>query len=202
VVAEAVDSLRATAFAHRRAIVVETMGRTAGWIALGGGLAGYADVILIPERPFQLEKLKAHLELRRTQGDRGLVIVVAEGAAAEGESARVAFRVESSPQTERYGGVALMLAQWIEKETPWEARTVVLGHLQRARHPTTTDRFLTLAMGVEVARMALEGKWGWAAVYRDGKVTRAPIDDLMKPARLVAPDHRWVLLAQALGAFI
>ncbi|MEK7358122.1 MAG: ATP-dependent 6-phosphofructokinase [Bdellovibrionota bacterium] len=202
VVAESVDALRATADAHKRVMVVETMGRTSGWIALGGGLASYADAILLPERPFVRAKLLEFIRSKKAQGRRGLMIVASEGAAADGEKASIAFKVEGSPQAERYGGFAEQLARWIDKETGWEARHVVLGHLQRARHPTTTDRFLTLAMGVEVSRMVMEEDWGKAVVYRDGRVTRAPLSDLMKPARLVGPNHRWVQLAQALGIFI
>jgi 6-phosphofructokinase 1 len=202
VVAEAADALRATADAHRRVIVVETMGRTAGWIALGGGLSSYADVILIPERPFKRDALLDFLRKKRAEGRRGLIIVASEGAAAVGEDPSIAFTVPGSPQAERYGGFADRLARWIDHELDWEARHVVLGHLQRASHPTTTDRFLTLAMGIEVSRMVVEGAWNQAVVYRCGQVTRAPLTDIMKPARLVSQDHRWVKLAQALGIFI
>lgn len=202
VVAESTDALRATANAHRRVMVVETMGRTAGWIALGGGLAGYADAILIPERPYSRKDLLAFLEKRRADGHRGCMIVASEGATAVGEAASVAFRVAGSPQAERFGGFASALARWIESETGWESRHVVLGHLQRARSPTTTDRFLTLMMGVEVAQMVKQDDWNKAVVYRDGLVTRAPLSDLMKPARLVSSDHRWVSVAQSLGIFI
>lgn len=202
VVSESVDALRATADAHRRVIVVETMGRTAGWIALGGGLTSYADVILIPEKPFDRSHLKAHLMELRAGGRRGAMIVVGEGAHAKGESARIAFRVEGSPQADRFGGIGEQIARWIESETGWESRHVVLGHLQRSRHPTTTDRFITAAMGVEISRMVTESAWGNAVVVRDGHVTRAPISDIMKPARLVDPDHRWVKIAEALGIYI
>jgi 6-phosphofructokinase 1 len=202
VVAEAIDALRATANAHRRVMVVEAMGRTAGWIALGGGLASYADVILIPERPFSRAKLLEFIRAKQKSGQRGLMIVVSEGSAAEGEKPEVAFRVAESVQQERFGGIAERLARWIEKETGWESRHVVLGHLQRSAHPSTTDRFLTLAMGVEIARMVQEKAWGNAAVYRAGQVTRAPITDLQQPPRLVTHDHRWVKLAQAVGLFI
>lgn len=202
VVAEAVDALRATADAHRRIMVVETMGRTAGWIALGGGLASYADMILIPERPFERPKVLEHVRRLKSAGRRGLLIVGAEGAAAQGEDPSVAFRVAGSPQAERFGGFAERFARWIEQETDWEARHVVLGHLQRSRHPTTTDRFLTLAMGLEAARLAMAGEWGKAVVYRNGSVSNAPLADIMKPARLVSPDHRWVQFAQNLGIFI
>ena len=201
VVSEAVDALRATAQAHRRVIVVEAMGRTAGWIALGGGLASYADVILIPERPFSRPDLLSYIRAKKAS-HRGLLVVASEGAFAAGEKAKVAFEVKGSPQAERYGGIAEILGRWIEKETGWESRHVVLGHLQRARAPTTTDRFLTLAMGVQVARLAISGVWGQAVVYRKGEIISVPISDLMGPARLVDSDHRWVRLAQSLGIFI
>lgn len=201
VVAEAADSLRATADAHRRIIVVETMGRSSGWIALGGGMASYADVVLIPERPFSKEALLTYVrEKQKTK--RGLIIVVAEGAHASDEASSVAFAVNGAPQAERFGGIAWKLSRWLEQETAWEARHVVLGHLQRSRHPTPTDRFLTLTMGVEAAKMAMEAAWGSCTVYRSGQVQRAPVSDLMGPARLVPPEHRWVKILQSLGSFI
>ncbi len=201
-VAENVDALRFTAAAHSRLMVVETMGRTAGWIALGGGLASYADAILIPERPFERAKLLEYVMKKKSEGYRELMVVVSEGAMASGENPNVAFEVAGAPQKERFGGIAFHLSRWLEQETGWESRHVVLGHLQRARHPTTTDRFLTSFMGVAAAKLALENKWGTAVTYRDGRIKPAPITDLMQPARLVEPTHRWVQQAQALGIFI
>lgn len=201
VVAEAVDSLRATADAHKRVIVLETMGRTAGWIALGGGLSSYAEAILIPERPFDRETFKKFL-IEKQKHRRGMVIVVSEGARAQGEEMHVAFRVKGAPQEERLGGVSQILANWIESETGWDSRFVVLGHLQRSHSPTTTDRFLTLAMGVTVAQLVNEKRWGHAAVYRGGEVRVASLEDFMHPPRLVDHDHRWVKMAQALGIYI
>lgn len=202
VVAESLDALRATADAHRRVMIVETMGRTAGWIALGGGLAAYADAILIPERPYDPTALLEYIKGCKAKGKRGLLIAVSESASAKHSESKVAFRVEGSPQAERFGGIAEHLARWIDKESGWEARHVVLGHLQRSRFPTVTDRFLTLSMGVEVARMAHEKKWNHGVAYRDGKVVRVPISDFMGPVRTVDSDHRWVKLAQSLGIFI
>lgn len=202
VVSEAVDALRATAEAHRRVIVVETMGRTAGWIALGSGLASYADVILLPELPFDRAHLAEFLRQKKASGRRGLMIVAGEGAYATGESASVAFRVDGSPQAERFGGFAERLARWIDLETGWEARHVVLGHLQRSRAPTTADRFLTVGMGIEAAAMVIENSYGQAVVYRSGQIMRAPLSDIMKPPRLVTGHHRWVGWAKELGIFI
>lgn len=202
VVSESVDALRSTAEAHSRIMVVETMGRTAGWIALGGAIASFAEVALLPERPFERKALLEFLRKKKKGGRRGLVIVAAEGAKPKGEEARIAFRVAGAPQAERYGGIALDLAQWIESELDWEARPVVLGHLQRAKHPTPTDCFLTLAMGVEAARLVMAKKWGMAAVYRQGAVTSAPLEDLMGPARLVPEGHRWLELLKSMGSFV
>lgn len=200
-VSESVDSLRATAHAHKRIIVVETMGRTAGWIALGGGLTSYADAILIPERPFN-KKALLNFVREKKKSQRGFLCVVSEGAFAKGDAAEVDFEVEDSPQAERFGGIGKKLARWFDKETGWESRQVVLGHLQRSKSPTATDRFLTLAMGLEVAKLAHNKEWGKAAVYKNGMVQSAPLADIMKPARLVESDHRWVKMAQQLGIFI
>lgn len=202
VVAEAVDALRFSADSHRRIMIVEAMGRTAGWIALGAGLASYADAILIPERPFSKTALLEFVREKQNSGCRGLVMIVSESAHAEGEDSEVAFLVKGSVQQERYGGIAQKLAHWLEAETGWESRAVVLGHLQRAHAPTTTDRFLTAAMGVEAARMAMEGSWQQAVVYRSGRVTRVPLADIQGPARTVPPEDRWVKLVQELGLFI
>jgi 6-phosphofructokinase len=202
VVADAVDSLRSTAEAHRRIMIVETMGRTAGWIALGGGLASYADAILIPERPFSKRALIDFVNLQKKSEKRGLVFVISESSHAENEAPEVSFQVANSFEKERFGGIAERLARWIETESVWEARHVVLGHLQRSRPPTTTDRFLTAAMGVKAAKLALEKKWFQAVVYREGSVKTAPLSDIQGGARRVSSDHRWVKTAQNLGLFI
>jgi 6-phosphofructokinase len=201
VVADAVDALRKTAEAHRRVMVVETMGRTAGWLALGGGLASYADAILIPERPFSREALTKYLTKRRAEGIRGMVVVVSEAAKAAGEDS-VFTEVAGAIHAVRFGGVAERTARWIEENTEWEARHVVLGHLQRSRAPTTTDRFLTASVGIKAAQLAMEKKWGTAVVYRGGRVLEAPLSDIQGPPRMIDPDHRWVKHCQNLGIFI
>jgi len=200
-VAESVDALWHTAEAHRRVFFVEAMGRDACWIALGGGLSSYADMILIPERPFSREVLLQEI-LNRRKEKEAMMVVVSEGAHAEGESPNVALMVKGSPQEERYGGIAERLARWTEKETGWESRHVVLGHLQRSHAPTTTDRFLTMGMGVQAARLAIEQNWNKAVVYRNGRIHFAPITDIMGDARCVPEGHRWVELAKSLGIYI
>lgn len=203
VVSEAIDALKYTAQAHGRIILVETMGRTSGWIALGGGLVAYADAVLIPERPLQAAQLLKFLEGRQSQGSKGLVFAVSEGASLGTiESNDLQGTEGVSGRSKRVGGVSECLARWLEKETQWECRHVVLGHLQRARSPTTTDRFLTMTMGALIGRLVKEQKWNSAVVYRNGRVVPAPLSEIIGPPRLVSDDHRWVSLAQTLGIFV
>ncbi len=202
VVAEAVDALRTTATSHKRNIFVETMGRSAGWIALGGGLAGYADAILIPEFPFDLQALKEYILQRRADGKRGIIIAVAEGAFPVGQSAKVAFSVSNSPEADRLGGIGEYLARWGDSVMEEESRHVVLGHLQRAKSPTTADKFLTLAMGAMVGTLVQEASWGKAVAYKEGKVVQVPIEDFMGGTRLIQSDHPWLKMARSVGIFV
>ncbi len=200
VVSKAIDSLRTTAVAHKRIIIIETMGRTAGWIALGGGMASMADAIIIPERPLDLHKFKSFLQDKH-KNQRGVIVVVSEGATLEEEVQRELDKSGQSVMVADYG-VAERLSKWVEGEINWEARHVVLGHLQRSHAPSTTDRFLTTAMGIVAARLAHKGQWGKAAAVVKGQVDPVPLDDVIGKARKVDPDHRWVKMAQALGIYI
>lgn len=200
VVSQAIDNLRTTAIAHKRIIIIETMGRTAGWIALGGGMASMADAILIPERHMDLQSFKEFLE-EKHQRQRGIIIVASEGATLQNNVERELDKSGASVMVADYG-IGERLAKWIEAEIEWETRHVVLGHLQRATPPSTTDRFLTTAMGIVAARLAHKGEWGKAASFKNGQVTPVPIEDFMGPARNVDPEHRWVKMAKALGIFI
>jgi len=201
VVSDAVDALRATANAHHRVMVVETMGRSAGWIALGGGLASSADAILIPERPFSRHDLSQFLTDAHQRGLTGMVMVVSEAAKAKGEEAIFSENTKSSTGI-RFGGIGEQTARWIEESSPWEARHVVLGHLQRAHQPTTTDRFLTATMGAKAAELVMTQQWNRAVVFREGKVIDAPLSDIQGPPREIPANHRWIQLCQALGIFI
>ncbi|HWA51544.1 MAG TPA: ATP-dependent 6-phosphofructokinase [Patescibacteria group bacterium] len=202
VVAEAVDALRTTANSHKRTIFVETMGRSAGWIALGGGMAGYADAILIPECPFDLEELRKYIWEKRVNGKRGIIIAVAEGAHPKGESVKVAFTVSGSPESDRLGGIGEYLARWCDAAMEGESRHVVLGHLQRAKSPTTADKFLTLAMGAKVGELVRESRWGQAVAFKAGQVTAVPIEEFMGGSRLIPLDHPWLQMARSVGIFV
>lgn len=201
VVSDAVDALRATANSHHRVMIVETMGRTAGWIALGGGLTSYADAILLPERPFSPAALAAFLKRNHDEGILGMVIVVSEATLPDSDDP-IFKEASGSIHGVHFGGIGERLARWIEANTPWEARHVVLGHLQRSRAPTTTDRFLTAEMGLLAASLAMEKKWGSAVVFRGGRVLEAPLTDIQGEPRCVDANHRWVKSCQKLGIFI
>ena len=179
---------------------METMGLTAGWLALGGGIAGMADVILIPEQDFPEQDLKTFLE-KRIHEQRGLIIVVSEGVTLSEKVTRSMDKSGASEVVANYG-VGEKLAHWIESEVQWETRHVVLGHLQRSRAPSATDRFLTLKMGIEAARLAHEKKWGMAASYRRGLVQPVPISDFMGAPRTITPQAPWLQMAKDLGIFI
>lgn len=202
VIVQSVEALRATAEAHRRVFLIETMGRTTGWLALRSGLAAYADVILLPEMSFDRQALKDFVLARKAEGRRSLVCVVAEGAFAQGEAETVSFEVAQSPKSERLGGITYELARWLEKETGWSSRNMVLGHLQRARSPSVTDQVLTRELGLKAAQLAVAGVWNQAVLVKDGRVTHDQLSVFMQGTRNVPHGHPWIQRARDLNIFI
>jgi ATP-dependent phosphofructokinase / diphosphate-dependent phosphofructokinase len=157
---EAIDRLHTTAESHHRILVVEVMGRHAGWIALQSGVAGGADVILIPERPFDLDVVCAQLERRRARGRNFSIVVAAEGALpAEGEEALATGETDEFGHP-RLGGIGHWLQGEIESRTGFETRTTVLGHIQRGGTPTARDRVLATRFGLAAIDAAHESRWG------------------------------------------
>jgi 6-phosphofructokinase 1 len=195
-VTDALDRLHTTAASHKRAIVVQVMGRHAGWIALWGGIAGGADVILIPEIPFQLEKVAEVVQQRDRAGYKSTLIVVAEGARTQhGQQ----FRKQSTSGEWRLGGVGEMLTQEIEARTGKETRVCVLGHLQRGGDPTTLDRILGMSFGVKAVQLAQEGKFGTMVSYQNYEVLDVPIADAVNRLKKVPPSCQLVETARAVG---
>ena len=195
-VADALDRLHTTASSHKRAMVIEVMGRHAGWIALYGGLAGGADVILLPEIPFDHEKIA--IAVRQREADRCLssLIVVAEGAhpANEGE----VFQQTTSGEN-RLGGIGERVAREIERRAGKETRTCVLGHLQRGGPPTTLDRILGTRFGVRAVELIAEGRLGEMVSYGNYEVGSVPIPQAVDRLKLVQLDSQMVLTARAVG---
>ena len=184
IVAEALDRLYTTASAHHRVMVVEVMGRDVGWVATMGGLAGGADLVLIPEYPVSLDEVVAHLRRRRQEGRDFSIIVVAEGVRMAG--------VEGGPTaTDAFGhvrlserGVGDALGRAIEAATGFETRVTVLGHLQRGGTPSTVDRIWATRLGARAAELAVDGCSGVIPVRRDGEVAVVPLADVLEQRRV------------------
>jgi 6-phosphofructokinase 1 len=196
-VVDALDRLHTTAESHKRIMVLEVMGRHAGWIALWGGIAGGADVILLPEIPFDTEKVAEFIKQRDAQGHHSTLVVVAEGAhLPDGELATVA---ENSGGEVRLGGIGEIIARRLESLTGKETRACTLGHLQRGGAPTALDRILGTRFGVMAVKLAEEGRFGRMVSYQAYHVDSVPIEEAVNKLRLVEPDGEMVKAAKAVG---
>jgi 6-phosphofructokinase 1 len=184
---EAIDRLHTTAESHHRALIVEVMGRHAGWIALHAGMAGGANVILIPEQPFSVERVCAYVE-SRFQSHYAPIIVVAEGATPDGgENATLDKGLDAFGHA-RLGGIGEWLADQIEKQTGKEARTTVLGHIQRGGTPTAFDRMLATRFGLHAIDAASEEDFGVMVALRGTDVVRVPLADATTELKTVRPE--------------
>jgi phosphofructokinase-like protein len=196
---EALDKLHTTAESHHRVMVLEVMGRYAGWIALHSGVAGGADVILIPEIPFTLENVCRKIVNRKLQGKKFSIVVVAEGAKPLGGEMVVQKIIEDSADPIRLGGIGNMIGNEIEKCTGMETRVTVLGHLQRGGSPTTFDRLLGTRYGAHAVKILMEGKFGEMVCLRGTNIESIPIADAIKEMRRVLPQGDVVVAAKAVG---
>ncbi|HEY0996191.1 MAG TPA: ATP-dependent 6-phosphofructokinase [Gemmatimonadaceae bacterium] len=195
---EAIDKLHTTAESHDRVIVMEVMGRDAGFIALHAGVAGTADVVLIPEIPYSVEKVCEKIIARDRGGRHFSIVVVAEGAyPLGGETSTLGPSMPG--QARRVGGVAERLAQEIAEKTGKETRSLVLGHLQRGGMPTGYDRLLATRFGGAAVRAVAEEKWGHMLALQSPHIVTIPIDEVLQKEKRVELDHDVVLTARAMG---
>ncbi len=193
-VAESLDRLHTTATSHRRVMVVEVMGRHAGWIALHGGLAGGADIILMPEIPFDLDRVAEAIARRDEQGCASTLIVVAEGAqAGSGEQ----MYQRHGPGEVRLGGIGEWVAAGVVKRTGKDVRTCVLGHLQRGGAPTTFDRILGTRFGVKAVELIERELYGYMVSYMGDEVSEVPIAHAVQRLRRVPPESEIIRAARA-----
>ena len=195
-VADALDRLHTTASSHKRAMVIEVMGRHAGWIALYGGLAGGADIILIPEIPFDYERVAEAVRKRDAEGCLSTLIVVAEGAKEKAGQLRA--RANGGGEV-KLGGVGEAVSREVSERTGKETRTCVLGHLQRGGAPTTLDRILGTRFGVKAVELIAEGKFGHMVSYQNYQTLSVPIADAVHRIKVVQPDSQMVQTARAVG---
>jgi len=195
---DAIDRLHTTAEAHRRIIVVEVMGRYAGWIALYAGVAGGADAILIPELPFDLALVAGKLGERDRLGAHFSIVVVAEGAIPKG--GRLALLEEAKQgRVERLGGIGAKVADALGRSTGKETRSVVLGHLQRGGAPTSFDRVLATRFGAKAVELIRQGDFGKMAAFAPPDIIGRPLEEVVGKTRTVPLDSDMLLTAKALG---
>lgn len=195
---EAIDKLHTTAESHDRVIVLEVMGRDAGFIALHSGVAGSADVILIPEIPYDIERVCDKIMSRDRAGRHFSIVVVAEGAFPEGGN--VTLIGESLPgEARRVGGLCEPIAREIQRITGKETRSLVLGHLQRGGMPTGYDRLLATRFGGAAVRAIADEKWGHMVALQSPHIVTVPIEEALREPKRVDPSHDVVLTARSNG---
>jgi 6-phosphofructokinase 1 len=197
-VTTAIDKLHTTAESHGRVLVVEVMGRYAGWIALFGGIAGGADVILIPEVPFTLDSVVAKVRDREARGRHFTMVVVAEGAREKGHDF-VTSAAQPENREARLGGIGSAIAAEIERRTGKESRTCVLGHLQRGGTPNAFDRALCSMFGTEAIELVATGQFGKMVAYLGTHVGAVSLADAVGKLKTVPPDGSMAQTARALG---
>ena len=195
---DALDRLHTTAESHNRVMVLEVMGRYAGWIALYAGVAGGADVILIPEIPFSYESVCAKIQERENLGKKFTIIIVAEGA-REKDGAFVTSAVQTKTGEARLGGIAAVVSAEIENRTGKESRVCVLGHLQRGGSPTTFDRALCSMFGATAVELVAASQFGKMVAFTGRQIGAIKMSDAIGKLKTVRPDGNLVRTARALG---
>jgi 6-phosphofructokinase 1 len=185
IVTEAIDRIHTTAQSHHRVMIVETMGRYAGWIALHAGVAGGADVILIPELEYELDEIVQVCRERENGGQRFTIIAVAEGAKPKGGERAVDKIVEDSPDPVRLGGIGHVLEHQLQDKVSSEVRTTILGHMQRGGTPTAFDRNLSTIYGAYAATLVAEGTFGQMVAIDDGHLSSVDLGAVAGKTRTV-----------------
>ncbi len=213
---EAIDRLHSTASSHHRIIMVEIMGHKAGWLALGAGIAGGADVILIPEIPYEVEIIANSILERKAQGKSFSIIAVAEGAASqeftsiysqlrkkidneEDESVRKKLKQEKTELDVLRTSNAIRLANCLQELTKLESRVTILGHLQRGGTPSSTDRLLATRLGTACARFIEKDRFGVMVALQKNHIVDVPLEEIVGKIKNVPRNHQWVKSARKLG---
>jgi 6-phosphofructokinase 1 len=209
IASEAIDRLHSTAHSHHRIIVVEVMGHNAGWLALGSGLAGGADVILIPEVPYSIEAISESILDRKASGSTFSIVVVSEGAVSLAAHERMAELAAADDEKEAADELAALeqaqanstdrLARELEAQTGLEARVTILGHVQRGGTPSPADRLLATRLGTRAAHLVAEGVHGVMVALQGEEAVPVPLEDVAGRRKTVPHDHPWILTARSLG---
>ncbi|MDH3892655.1 MAG: ATP-dependent 6-phosphofructokinase [candidate division Zixibacteria bacterium] len=196
---DAIDKIHTTAQSHHRVMIVEVMGRYAGWLALCSGLAGGGDIVLLPEFPYDIEAVCDAVRTRNARGKNFSIVVVGEGSSPVGGEMTVARTIATSPDAKRLGGVSHGVAAQVEGLTNIECRVTILGHLLRGGSPSAFDRLLATRYGVESVHLVARGEVGRMVGLQNQQMISVPIEDVAGKVRTVAPDHPLLKVAQSLG---
>jgi 6-phosphofructokinase 1 len=197
---EAIDRLHDTAASHQRVMVIEVMGRDAGWIALKAGASGGGDVILIPEIPYEMDVICRKIADRNLRGARFSLVVVSEGARpADGDKVRQLDAGQSPTGFERLGGIGQVVADGIGRHLDIECRVTVLGHVQRGGSPTTRDRMLGTRFGVGAVEMISKGETGRMVAIHGERIVSVPLEEVIGHPKLVDPEGQEVRAVEAIG---
>jgi phosphofructokinase-like protein len=199
IAAEAIDRVHSTAQSHHRVMIVEVMGRTAGWIALYSGVAAGGDIILIPEIPYSIESVARKVRQRHKIGKKFSIVVISEGAKPIGGEVVVKKIVKDSPEQVRLGGISFVLGHQIEQATGVETRPVVLGHLQRGGSPTPTDRVLATRLGTKAVELIEAKQFGFMAAVKGNGIVAVKLEEIAKGPRNVPLEHPLIVAARSVG---
>ncbi len=198
VATDAIDRLHSTASSHNRVMVIEVMGHKAGWLGLYAGVAGGGDVVLLPEIPYDIDNIAAHLENRVKSGKTFSIVVVAEGARSKAEAAMDKKTFKKARQ-QMSGSIGYRVAHEIEEATGLESRVTVLGYLQRGGTPVAYDRVLATQFGTAAAKMLAEGDYGKMVALRDNRILGVPLELVAHRIKPVPLDHRMLETARDVG---
>ena len=196
---EALDRIHTTASSHHRVMLVEMMGRNAGWLTLHAGVASGADVILIPEIPYDVQKVGEHCLERSRHGKAFTIVAISEGAKPVGGQVVIDRVIEDSPDKIRLGGVSDVLCEQLSATTGLEARATILGHTQRGGTPSPADRVLATRFGHAALELIVKDEWNRLVVIQNGSLTHVPIESVAGQQRLVSPDDPLIVAARAIG---
>lgn len=196
---EAMDCIHTTAASHGRVFIVEVMGHKVGWLTLNAGMASGADIILVPEIPYDIDKVIAKIEERDKNGSRFTIIAVAEGAISKQDAKLSKKELKKKQENKAYPSVSYELAAKIQEKTGREVRVTVPGHTQRGGSPCPYDRVFASRLGAEAGKLILEGQYGFMVGYKNREIVRVPLEDVAGKLKYLSPDASIVQEAKLLG---
>jgi len=195
----AIDSIHTTAASHGRVFIVEIMGHKVGWLTLHAGIAGGADIILLPEIPYDIESIAKALDKRTQEGKRFSILAVAEGAISKEDAALSKKELKAKRKNNPFPSISYQIGKEIQDRTGQEVRITVPGHTQRGGAPCPYDRVISSRLGAAAARLIIEGRFGYMVGFRDGEIVPVPLEDVAGKLKMVNPDSTIIREAKGLG---